>query len=441
MDNYTTEEIIPGYMGTNEQSDLDYLNFHRWLYGISYKRINARIKSDISYVNKSIWLYKKFFDIDVTKEMLYEKKHLIIRADYDIHYIIDNRDTVLTLINYDVKILDRIACIYNYNTCVLVTHILFNVYMNERLSDIEFNFIKGKYHQYISNEEPNVEIPDYIEGITIPANNLRLNSIPEYITSLLIISVREYYNKPKKLEIPKTVIHLMVDDLSNYILHDDITHLSYTYNNDETKLPKNLIALRCQTIDNIELPASLKNLYLMEYIDVKYLPEDIESLECTYIMETNRILKKLKYLKVNTWNCHPYIFPNLEILIVRKVESRNISQLKHLKIHGTHEWDYDLPERLLYFRYNSCKKPDYKFPDSIRVLDTIAIPKKYEHITTLMSHEVKQEHISNNLVILYTSIIDLTLKDDVLLYVRTKKVDEVDFVNHVEINRRTMFEE
>lgn len=369
MDTYTVEELIPGYLGTEDKSDIELITFTRWLYNdVEYMQcngLNCMVNpDDINKVNNldKRFLNRLFLIFGVTPNRIITNKSIITKDH--IPYIHTSK-----LVNYDS----------NPEAPAVIID-------NPTLKDIS----PKTTHVRISN----------------PMNNII--TIPDHITILEI-------NK-----------------LTNYVLHDNITLLVLSYLRYDDILPSNLIALNCNFIDKgFELPSSIKSLEVAytSDIDIKTLPKDIEHLTVQSLSNAENIsLKKLRYLHISNPEVKSYsklylpsLCPNLEVLIMEVNISSDlgISELSKLKVFiytGMTDYNIELPEGLLYLYSINVRS---KIPDSLRVLNTGVVNHKYPNLTTIKCNYIEEEYIPDNLSILISGSPDIKVKENVIHIIKS----------------------
>lgn len=423
MNTYPTKDLIPGYLNDNTQSDKEFLEFHHWIYNIQY------ISCDINLSNryKTTYFYKEYYDIDVSSKDILSKSYINVGKDV-IKRRMRNREDVLTLINYDRRILERISSIYNISINSMMNNILQGDYI-QFIITLDNLFI---YHNYgfntmfIEKYKEEVHIPDYIDEIYIIELRIPLINLPSHVVSVSIVvsSLNGF------IDIPETVTRLEIsEDVSIYSvsLHNNIKALK-CYAVPNITLPSNLVHLWCGKLNpEVKLPKSLKELVTDDVIQLNILPKDIEYLQCSEIgqsfidtesLSSNKYtFDKCRYLNVSMWNGMSSIFPNLEVLkfkySVKDVNDiKNLTKLLALMCNAV---TFDLPKSLIYLsEEDNLNEGEIDLPDSVRVLSKKVINQKYDNITTLYCDTIEQEYIPDNIVMLYTKTMDLNTNDDVI---------------------------
>lgn len=415
MNTYPTKDLIPGYLNNGTQSDKDFLEFHHWLYNISYIRCNINL---LSYKDpeRSIYFYKKYYDIDLSEEDLISKSYIGVSEGLH-RYRIKNRKDVLKLINYDREILRRIASIYGDSIISMVDNILQGenplLYMFH-----EDLFQYYQYHDYaesiyLSKYKVDTIISDSINDVYIEILETSLDNFPNHVTFMTIAG-----SVLKNVVIPKTITNLTLRDvnLNSVLFHDNITHLNCD-KLPNIKLPSNLVYLLCRKLHyKMKLPDSLKALITSDRVDLSIIPKDIEYLSCGVIdfIDKGYVFDKCRYLCATYWKNMNSIFPNLEVLnFTAYSKDNNIMSLNKLIALLCHTIRFELPEGLVYI-YEVENKHLIKIPNSVRVYRTDIINAKYNNLKTLYCDTIKQEYIPDELNILFTETMDLDTNDDVI---------------------------
>lgn len=137
------------------------------------KKINLDLQT--GPINKSIWYYKPYLILDITEDDLVTKPYLILDITYDLGYILVDREDVLTLINYDV----RMSLIYGYMITTLIKSILFN-------TSLKSNVFRTNIPYYISYTFFVNTIPRYTNAVLLSNNPKLINNLPLNITRLYI---------------------------------------------------------------------------------------------------------------------------------------------------------------------------------------------------------------------------------------------------------------
>lgn len=392
MQKYTTRELIPGYLGDGTQIDEEFLEFHRWLRDIKYRKFSITDMEEygiVEDIEDIIHIFNLRYDISLTSEQLISRGFIGLIL---YNSIIADKENIERLFNYNIDILKRMASIYSIGLTNLVNNILYN---NQNRSRKFHSYLVTNYLQSIY--DPQKEVPLYINALTIKNKHL-LRKIPSHVKMLKIRKELAYNSMTKDIyPIPKTVTHIKVNNLDKYELHDDIKYITckFAY---KSKLPKNLIYLECEEFHNdVKIPSSVKALivYDMNYLDTTDIPEDIEYLNCTAIKSNDdRIFNRCKYLSIEDFDELSGIFPNLEVLHVY-VDPEEIKSLNNLIcIHGP---IIDIPNSVL-FVHNLYI--DYEIPNNVRVVNTNIVTIKYPNVKTITCTSITPELVPKGIVMI-----------------------------------------
>lgn len=444
MDTYPIADLIPGYLNNGTQGDKDFLDFHRWTYDLEYRYIDisedvvdVMIQSDkYSSEERVIYILKTLYDIDILEEDVVSKG--LIDLDVTTNEVIRDREDVLNLINYDRNILRRIACIYNIRFVTLISRIFskeefryyspffaYN-YNTEHMDDIIYdNYNTEHMDDRDIYDRINIGvIPSYVTSLKIEVN-LPLSLISSNVKELIITS--DIHDV-----IPTTVTSINVSFLEYLTLHDNIQYITCNYLLKSQVLPKNLIYLKCDNIPReYILPRTLKALYTDGgIIDVQDIPGGIEYLHC-FNIKFNPIyvnaFEQCKYLCVtsltnsNILTRKVYsLFPNVEALYIKAIidEVDNIHRMNKLKVLSGYKCNnVRLPEGLLYLNVKIINDFDLS---NVRVLNSNTILKKHGNLTTIITDDIKQDQIPDDLVLLHTKSKELVTKDSVIYTIDDK---------------------
>lgn len=407
---YSIKELIPGYLEDGTKEDKELLSFYKWLYNIRYRSTNSDIMNmftlSVSFATqKTIELFKTVYDIDLTEEEVLSKNLNDLTGFYQ-QVIIRDRSDALKLLNYDPRMINRIACIYNISPKHVMRNILYN---------FEF-IIEDPYIEYMNHAEIRRGINS--QRITVSGYNTIIEA-PQNITTLIIhlLDIKNF------VTIPETVTNIGITHTAPYILHDNIQYIECLTVDKGTRLPKSLIYLECNSIaDDVVLPEGLKALNIYSLEDMSIVPKNIVHLSIHDIgtFHKDNIFKECKYLaiindnKLSKYNKLYTMFPNLEGFYTFLVSS-NVIKMNNLIFLSCKNImpNITLPEGLL-FLYITFSEDIKSIPKSLRVLSSMQLKKKYSGITTLTCSDIKQKYISKSVVIFTTTENDHETRDGVI---------------------------
>lgn len=328
MELYTVKELIPASPYHEKSGDL--YSFYHWWYNIEYIHCDIKPISRDKVVN-SIKLLRMLYDITLTEEEIISKN--LIRIGDTIRTIMKNKEDVLTLINYDRRILDRIACIYNRDISTIVLDLFSRINLNY---NTYFLYYHNNYiNKYMIIYKPSSEedIPYYVGSLDITLC-VSMGDLPSQIKEL---NIRNVSNTP--IEIPTSVISINVIFLDDFTLHNDIRYISCEGFTNRQVLPKNLVYFKCDFIPiGYKFSDTLKALDAVKIVlDAESIPKDIEYIRCKSIINVDKkIFNKCKYLNITDnskyLNAFKSInlsnnFPNLECIECACIPS-NYNELK-----------------------------------------------------------------------------------------------------------------
>lgn len=409
MDEYPILDLLPGYINDDTQEGR---NLYEWYHFISNmpKSKNNSSCSSLGYRLSSIEeairitpnLYKKYYNINVTKDDIKERPYLVPL----VFKLLNNRHTsskLEKLILYDHKMLLRLSNIYFKEISDMIIIVLNNMTVRSRfVSESPFQytldnmmFHKGEIRNYyeakwgpIPNNCKYLVSDVYPYQLSIPITRLTLSDtitkrtvLPKTLTYFFMIGKLD-----NNVILPNTLEYLNVSVMSSDVrLPSSLINLDCTFINQGVILPEKLKTLRTKDNSILKLPVSLTALSLMSLTnDISHLI-NLKTLKFSNI-DTNvseRLPLSIEVIFADVLNVDLNYLTNLKALICKSytIENNNVVYLGtnsyqkvpiNVKYYESDNSNSNMviPNQLLYLYMNSMSyDTDYK---NIKVLNTFS---------------------------------------------------------------------